>query len=60
MRPAGAPTGVGLLTLAKVSHKACSTTAVKKAPRTRQSRVACPTLSLSRHRTAHTNPVQAM
>src|ERR687898_605208 len=40
-------TKVALLMLAKVSHKACSTTAVKKAPRTRQSRVACPTLSLS-------------
>src|SRR5215207_4372191 len=53
MRPAGAPTGVGLLTLAKVSHKACSTTAVKKAPRTRQSRVACPTLSLSPQDSAH-------
>src|SRR5215207_465670 len=41
------PTKVALLMLAKVSHKACSTTAVKKAPRTRQFRVACPTLSLS-------------
>src|SRR5215204_711243 len=47
------PTKVGLLTLAKVSHKACSTTAVKKAPRTRQFRVACPTLSLSPQDSTH-------
>src|SRR5215203_5802538 len=51
------PTTVVLLMLAKVSHRACSTTAVRKAPPTRQFNVACPTLSLSLHRTAHTSPV---
>src|SRR5215213_167278 len=50
-------TKVALLMLAKVSHRACRTTAVRKAPPTRQFNVACPALSLSLHRTAHTSPV---
>jgi hypothetical protein len=54
------PTNVALLTLAKVSQTACRTTAVRKAPPTRQSGIACPLSSLSRHRTAHTSPIQAI
>jgi hypothetical protein len=50
-------TKVVLPRLAKVSHKACSTTAVRKAPPVRQLNVACPALSLSLQRTAHTKPV---
>src|SRR5829696_7672818 len=48
---------LALLRPAKVSHRACKITAVRKAPPTRQFNVACPVLSLSLHRTAHTKPV---
>src|SRR5215204_3691645 len=53
------PTKVAPRKRLNVSHSACNTTAVAKAPTTLLFNTGCPLRSRSRQSTAHTNPVHA-